>query len=94
VLILGMDLRAFETGAPRWMAYQQAQEKRWQVRKGEKSTGIFFFKPLEVGDKDIEGGEDGPASRMVAVLRSYSGFHASQIDGVPPYIAPTLEEAP
>jgi antirestriction protein ArdC len=27
VLILGMDFRAFTTGDPRWMTYQQAQEK-------------------------------------------------------------------
>jgi hypothetical protein len=94
-LILGKDLRAFEVGDPRWMTYQQAQEKKWQVRKGEKSTGIFFFKPLEVEDRvgGRQNGEDGPASRMVAVLRSYSVFHASQIDGIPPYKAPTVEEA-
>src|ERR1700688_3882558 len=41
VLILGMDLRAFQSGDPRWMTYQQAHEKDWQVRKGEKSTTIF-----------------------------------------------------
>jgi antirestriction protein ArdC len=34
VLILGMDMRALQTGDPRWVTYQQAQEKRWQVRKG------------------------------------------------------------
>ena len=28
------------------------RDKKWQVRKGEKSTGIFFFKPLEIEDKD------------------------------------------
>src|ERR1022692_5075889 len=35
VLILGMDMRAFQSGDPRWMTYQQAHEKHWQVRKGE-----------------------------------------------------------
>src|ERR1700677_3697957 len=38
VLILGMDMRAFQTGDPRWMTYQQAQGKDWQVKKGERST--------------------------------------------------------
>ena len=46
VLILGMDMRAFQSGDPRWMTYQQAQEKNWQVRKGEKSTTIFFTQAL------------------------------------------------
>jgi hypothetical protein len=36
VLILGMDMRAFQTGDPRWMTYQQAQSKDWQVRSGRK----------------------------------------------------------
>ena len=31
VLILGMDMRAFQSGDPRWMTYQQAQERKWQV---------------------------------------------------------------
>src|SRR3954469_17055007 len=31
VLILGMDMRAFQSGDPRWMTYQQAHEKHWQV---------------------------------------------------------------
>jgi antirestriction protein ArdC len=54
VLILGMDMRAFQSGDPRWMTYRQAQEKGWQVRKGEKSTTIFFYKPLEVEDEKAE----------------------------------------
>lgn len=89
VLILGMDMRAFETGDPRWMTYQQAQEKRWQVRKGERSTTIFFTKSYEVED---EGSED--ETKTVRVLRHYSVFHASQIDGIPAYQAPAVGEAP
>ncbi|MGA2722121.1 MAG: ArdC family protein [Bryobacteraceae bacterium] len=38
-------LRAFQSGDPRWMSYQQAQEKKGQVREDEKSTTIFFAKP-------------------------------------------------
>ncbi len=89
VLILGMDLRAFTTADPRWMTYQQAGEAGWQVRKGEKSITIFFFKPLEVED---EGAENG--TRTVPLMRSYAVFHASQVDGIPPYVPPTIEEAP
>src|SRR5450755_4065168 len=54
VLILGMDMRAFQTSDPRWMTYQQAQEKKWQVRKGEKSTTIFFSKPYEIEDDQAD----------------------------------------
>jgi len=32
--------------------------------------------------------------RRIPLLRAFSLFHASQIDGVPDYIPPTIEEAP
>jgi antirestriction protein ArdC len=89
VLILGMDARAFMTGDPRWMTYQQAKDKNWQVRKGEKATTIFFYKPLEIDDPAAEDG-----SRTIPMLKSYSVFHASQVDGIPGHKPPTVEEAP
>src|ERR1700685_741312 len=82
VLILGMDLRAFQSGDPRWMTYQQAHEKGWQVRKNEKATTIFFTKPYEIEDAQSEDGK-----KSIRVLRHYSVFHASQIDGIPTYKA-------
>jgi len=89
VLILGMDLRAFESGDPRWMTYQQAQEKHWQVRRGEHATTIFFAKPYEVDDDEADDGQ-----RTVRVLKHYAVFHASQIDGIPVYKTPGVEDAP
>jgi len=89
VLILGMDLRAFQSGDPRWATYQQAQEKQWQVRKGEKATTIFFAKQHEVEDEDADDGK-----KTVRVLRHYAVFHASQIEGIPTYTPPTVGEAP
>jgi antirestriction protein ArdC len=56
VLILGMDMRAFQTGDPRCMTYQQAQGKNWQVNKRERSTTIFFTKPYEVDDETADNG--------------------------------------
>jgi antirestriction protein ArdC len=89
VLLLGIDPRAFMSGDSRWMTYQQAKEQDWQVRKGEKSTTIFFYKPLEVDDPEAEDG-----IRTIPMLKTYSVFHASQIDGISAYKAPTIEEAP
>ncbi len=94
VLLLGMSPLAFETGDPRWCTYQQASERKWQVRKGEKATGIFFFKPVQRDDDDTTASDERPATKAYAILRAYSVFHASQIDGIPPYSAPTLQEAP
>jgi len=89
VLILGMDLRAFQSGDPRWMTYQQAQGKQWQVRKGERSTTIFFTKPLEVEDDETEEGK-----KTFRFMKHHAVFHASQVDGIPAYKVPSVEEAP
>lgn len=94
VLILACSVLAFTTGDPRWCTYQQAQEKKWQVRKGEKSTTIFFTKQLTVKDAKEGGEEPDDDGKVVRMLRHYAVFHASQLDGVPPFVAPTVEEAP
>ncbi len=83
-----MDMRAFQAGDPRWMTYQQAHEKKWQVRKGEKSTTIFFSKPYEIEDEEADDGK-----KTIRALKHYAVFDASQIDGIPVYKAPSVEEA-
>ena len=93
-LLLGMDFKAFTTSDPRWCTFAQAKDKGWSVRKGEKSTTIFFYKKLEVKDRDAKGdpGEDG--KKFIPLLKAYSVFHASQIDGIPAYVSPDTTAAP
>ena len=96
-LTLGMSPLAFESGDPRWATYKQAEERGWQVRKGERGTTGYFFKRLELRD-DKRGGseseEDDESVRRIPLLRAFTLFHASQIEGVPDYAPPTIEEAP
>ena len=47
VLTLGMSVLAFSSGDPRWATYKQAEDRGWQVRKGERGTTGYFFKRLE-----------------------------------------------
>jgi antirestriction protein ArdC len=92
-LILGMSVLAFASNDPRFCTYKQAAERGWQIRRGEKGTAVFFFKQLTIGDHDSpESGEDH--TRRIPLLRPFTVFHASQIDGVPAFVAPTVEEAP
>ena len=94
-LILGMSPLAFASGDPRWCSYKQAADKGWQVRKGEKSTTVFFYKQLQARESEQpDASDDRPAARMIPMLRSYNVFHASQIDGIPAYNPPALSEAP
>ncbi|KQP33858.1 antirestriction protein ArdC [Methylobacterium sp. Leaf104] len=61
-------------GDTRWATYKQWQELGAQVRKGERSTIIVFFKELA-----IEGEED----RRRFVARASYGFNAAQVEGAP-----------
>lgn len=88
-LILGMHPLAFQTGDPRFLTYNQAKDKGWQVKKGSKSVTGFFYKPLEVDDEKAKDG-----IRVIPILKSFALFHAAQVDGIPAYKAPTIEEAP
>ena len=93
VLTLGMSALAFTSGDPRWATYKQSEERGWQVRKGERGTTGFFFKRLELRD-DTKPDDDEDSVRRIPLLRAFTLFHASQIDGIPDYVPPTIEEAP
>jgi antirestriction protein ArdC len=93
VLTLGMSALAFSSGDPRWATYKQAEDRGWQVRQSERGTTGFFFKRLELRD-DTKPDDDEDAVRRIPLLRAFTLFHASQIDGIPDYIPPTIAEAP
>jgi antirestriction protein ArdC len=93
VLTLGMSPLAFASGDPRWATYKQSQERGWQVRKGERGTTGLFFRRLEVRD-DRKSDDDEDSVRRIPLLRAFTLFHASQIDGIPDYVPPTIEQAP
>ena len=92
VIALGMSPLAFASGDPRWATYKQAAERGWQVRKGERGTVAYFFKRLEV--RDGRTGDDEDATRRIPLLRAFTLFHATQIDNVPEFVPPTVEQAP
>ena len=76
---------------PRWLTFDQAKEKGWHVKPGEKGTHVEFYKfdekPKvdEFGDPVLD--EDGKQEVEKSVLvRNYVVFHASQIEGISPYV--------
>ena len=92
ILMLGMSPLSFTSGDNRWCSYKQASEQGWQVRKGEQGTTIFFFKRLELKDQEASSGGDDDR-RFIPMLRAYSVFHASQIEGIPTHIPDERREA-
>jgi antirestriction protein ArdC len=80
LFVLGMSPLAFASNDSRWCSYRQAAARGWQVRKGEKATPVYFYKPIEIEDKTSDGERE---TRRIPILRTFSVFHASQIDGIP-----------
>ena len=92
VLTLGMSPFAFMSCDPRWATYKQAASKGWQVKKGERGTTAYFFKRLEVPSEG--GAAGGNETKHIPLLRAFTLFNASQMDGPPDYEPPGIEEAP
>jgi len=67
-------------GSPYWLTFNQASQAGGHVRKGEKSSLVVFWKPLEVKDQGSDQGES--ASRKVPLLRYYRVFNLDQVEGV------------
>ena len=60
---------------PRWLTYKKAAEAGGQVRKGEKSMPVTFWKISEYENADGE-------IKKSFILRYYSVFNIAQIDGL------------
>jgi len=59
-----------------WLTYHQAEQLGGNVKKGEKSTSIVFWKFLDVEDR--ESGE----TKQIPFLRHYSVFNVEQCEGI------------
>ncbi len=74
-LILGLESYKQGYSDSRWLTYKQAGDLGGNVRKGEKSTRVVFFKPLEVADKRNPG-----KTVTIPLARYYSVFNVGQCD--------------
>lgn len=75
ILSLWCAAQANGYGDSRWATYRQWAEAGAQVRKGEKSSLIVFYK-----DHHVEPTEDGDDGRRFIARASYV-FNAAQVDG-------------
>ena len=62
--------------SPYWVSYKQATEMGGQVRKGEKSTMVVYWKMFETIDKVTK------EKKTIPMLRYYNVFNVTQCDGL------------
>ncbi len=72
---------------PRWCSYNQAKARGWQVRKGEQGNGIYFYKPMTKETSELDPETGLPKTKTIPLLKSYTVFNLSQMDGAPPFEA-------
>lgn len=83
------EAKGYEFGE--WGTYKQWQEHGAQVRKGEKSTTVVFWK-FANSTQENENGENEQLSTSSRLLftRGYSVFNAAQVDGYTPKPQPDV----
>lgn len=69
-------LMAMNYESPNWLTLRQANAMGGQIKPGEKSCPVVFWKPMQVKDK--ESGED----RKIPFLRLYHVFNVAQCTGL------------
>lgn len=62
---------------PGWLTFRQAKDLGGNVRKGEKSTLVVFWKLWETTEKD------GETKKKVPILRHYNVFNVEQCENLP-----------
>ena len=72
------DACGFEHGI--WGTYRQWQEKGAQVRKGEKSSVIIFYRDRDPSEAVSSGNDDEQQSRFF-IARASRVFNVAQVDG-------------
>lgn len=87
-----LSMRLDQAGQPyqdaRWLTYKQAEYMGLQVRKGEKGTRIIKMVEVDRNRAKAEAACDGEVlaedDKKALVMKAYTVFNASQIDGMAP----------
>ncbi len=80
VLLLGLAAADRGYASPWWGTYRQISELGGQVRRGETSVQVVFWKQLELAAGPAQ---DGDQVRKVPLLRAFRVFNAEQADHLP-----------
>jgi antirestriction protein ArdC len=90
VFLLGLTAAEQGYRSRYWGTYRQIAQLGGQVRRGEQSTVVVFWKPVEVADRDPQTAD--VTVKQVPVLRYYRVFNAAQVDHLPERFHPAPEQ--
>jgi antirestriction protein ArdC len=90
VFLLAMSAAEEGYGSPFWGTYRQIGHLGGQVRKGEHSTLVVFWKKAQTEHRDPQTGE--LTAKPLPVLRYYRVFNAAQADHLPEQFYPAPGE--
>ena len=80
------EAKGYEFGE--WGTYQQWQERKAQVRKGEKASTVVFWKFANDANESQDGDDHPHSASRLLFARAYSVFNAAQVDGYTPRVEP------
>jgi len=80
-VLLFLEAQARGFADSRYMTFKQASEAGFKIRKGAKSIPVYFFKKLEVEERDPDTGES--KTKGIPYLTEYRVFNAQDIEGIP-----------
>jgi antirestriction protein ArdC len=66
-----------------WLTYKQAQALGGQVRRGEQGVKGVYYTSWSKKKASAGGGEDDEVDKKIPVLKGFTLFHVSQVDGLP-----------
>jgi antirestriction protein ArdC len=79
IVSLWVSAQANEYPSNVWGTYRQWQQSGCQVRKGEKSSLVVFYKTIDIEQSNADTGQLEQSERMFA--RASWVFNAAQVDG-------------
>lgn len=80
LLLLSMQQQACGYASNVWLTYRQAQQLGGCVRRGEHGVTIVYYdlKSVREGDSEDE--------RRIPLLKLFTVFNTTQVDGLPPHL--------
>lgn len=80
-ILLFLEAQARGGDDCRYMTFKQASDAGYSIKKGAKSVPVYFFKKLEVEERDPDTGEK--TTKGIPYLTEYRVFNAQDIEGMP-----------